>query len=286
VAIDRGKKLGDGDEVDVEEVLGELEKKLERVKILYEQYFMGIEKMEPSVLRKEITRRMLDLSQLNIRNTAMRYRFGALNQKFGVYTTYWSRTLREIERGTYYRNVAKVARDAVRRGVEAPDEVLRSLPERVRERILRDREIAAVQGERARAAKPAAESAPTVSARRGGEGTRPPGEDEESFEKTFDTLFDSMVKKPAAPKPATAPPPATQMIVPGMDEHKTRELYERFIEAKRVLGQPTDGLKYEHVVATLKKQAPKILDEHKAKAVEFQVVVKDGKVILKASPRK
>ncbi len=274
MAVDRGKK---DEEVDVEELIGELEKKLERVKILYEQYFMGIEKVEPLMLRKEITRRMLDLSQLNIRNTAQRYRFSALNQKVGVYVTYWSRTMREIERGTYFRNVAKVARDAARRGVEAPDEVLRSLPARVRERILRDRDVAAAQADRARA--PMVPARPEAGARPVTPEPHDHREDPESFERAFDTLFDSMVKKPAVPAPAPA-------VVPGMDEERTRELYRRFVEAKRLLGQPTEGLKYEHVVATLQKQAPKIMQEHKASGVEFTVVVKDGKVILRANPKK
>jgi hypothetical protein len=270
VAIDRGKKE---EEVGVDELLGDLEKKLERVKILYEQYFMGIEKMEPAVLRKEFTRKMLDLTQLNIRNTAQRYRLSALNQKFGVYTSYWSRTMQQIERGTYFRNVIKVARDAVNRGVEAPDEVLRALPARVRERILRERVVASAQA--ARAGKTAAPDA----------GVEPPGpeEDGETFEKTFDSLFDSMLRKPAPP---AAAPVTSRAVVPGMDEEQTRELYRRFVEAKRLLGQPVEGLKYEQVVATLQKQAPKILADHKASAVEFHVVVKDGKVILKASPKK
>jgi len=276
VAIDRGKK---DEEVDVEELLGELEKKLERVKILYEQYFMGIEKLEPQTLRKEITRRVLDLSQRYIKNTALRYRFSALNQKLGVYTNYWNRTIREIERGTYYRNVAKVARDAARRGVDAPDEVLRSLPARVRERILRERQVAAVQAERA--GKAPAPAAPPAEP--------PESSPESSFDQdTFDNLFDSITQKPKtseAPKPPP-PPPKPAAIVPGMDEAKTRELYRRYIETKHLLGQATDGIKYEHVVATLQKQAPKILADHKAKEVEFQVVVKDGKVILKANPRK
>ena len=266
MAIDRGKKDA---EVDVEEVLGELEKKLDRVKILYEQFFMGIEKLEPQTLKKEIARRVLDLSQRYIKNTALRYRFTALNQKLASYTNYWHRTMREIERGTYYRNVAKVARDAARRGVDAPDEVLRALPARVRERILRDREVAVAQAERAGKLPE-----PTARARKPREST--------SFDSDhFDDLFDSMTNTEAPP-----PAPKPTVIVPGMDEDKTRELYHSYIETKRLLGQATEGIKYEHVVATLQKQAPKILADHKAKELEFQVVVKEGKVILKANPRK
>ena len=42
MAIDRGKK---DEEPDIEEVLSELEHKIDRLKILYEQFFMGIEKV-------------------------------------------------------------------------------------------------------------------------------------------------------------------------------------------------------------------------------------------------
>ena len=118
------KVKSDDSEINVEEVLGELENKLERLKILYEQYFMGIEKMEPQTQRKEITRRMLELAQIQIRNTAMRYRYHALNQKFGAYQTYWGRTMREIENGTYYRSIARASREAARKGQELPDEDL------------------------------------------------------------------------------------------------------------------------------------------------------------------
>ena len=114
--------------MDVEELLGELEHKIERLKILYEQYFMGIERIEPQTARKEVTRKLLELTQMNIRNTGIRYRFNALSQRWGVYQTYWNRTLRAIESGTYTRNVVKAGREAVRRGVEMPEEVLRAPP--------------------------------------------------------------------------------------------------------------------------------------------------------------
>src|SRR5512147_2185646 len=59
--------------VDLAELLNELANKIERLKTLYEQYFMGIEKMEPQVARKEVTRVMLTLQQQYIRNTALRF---------------------------------------------------------------------------------------------------------------------------------------------------------------------------------------------------------------------
>jgi hypothetical protein len=109
------------------------------------------------------------------------------------------------------------------------------------------------------------------------------------------------VKPPAAPapappvaaKPAPAPPPVaatpprgTPALPPGLDEKRAQELYKRFVQAKKLLGENTDNIKYEHVVATIAKQAPAIMKQHQAKSVDFEVVIKDDKVILKATPKK
>jgi hypothetical protein len=221
VAIDRAKKP---EEVDVEEVLSDLEHKVDRVKILYEQYFMGIEKLEPRTARKEITRKMLEITQMNIRNTALRYRFNALHQKFGVYTTYWTRTIREIEQGTYMRSIARAGREALRRGVDVPDEVLRTMPKLMRERIQKDRNRLAAAAEREARGRPAV-----------GEGNSAPPErtqpaatgSDKDLDTTIDKLFDSL-SQPARPVPpaaagsTTAPPVGS--YPPGMDERQMREL--------------------------------------------------------------
>src|SRR5262250_3453361 len=141
---------------------------------------------------------MLELAQIQIRNTAMRYRYHALNQKFGAYQTYWGRTMREIENGTYYRSIARASREAARKGQDLPDEVMRSLPKRLRDRIMKDREniMASQRGQRAAAS--AGGTTPPV---------RPPQtpvladeRDDESFEQTFEQLFDSMTSG-GAPNP-------------------------------------------------------------------------------------
>src|SRR5439155_24266923 len=110
--------------VDLGEMLNELANKIDRLKVLYEQYFMGIEKMEPQVARKEVTRVMLGLQQQYIRNTGLRFKFNTLLQKWNIYITYWNRILREIENGTYVRHVAKAQRAAAREGQELPAEML------------------------------------------------------------------------------------------------------------------------------------------------------------------
>jgi hypothetical protein len=269
----------DLDNIDVEEVLDDLEHKVERLKILYEQYFMGIEKLEPQTARKEIARKIMELTQLQIRNTALRYRFHALNQKFGAYMTYWNRTIREIENGTYFRSVARASRVAAERGVDMPDEVLRALPKRLRARVMLDRErLAQAQ---VRAARPA--TLPPLAAG--------PDEDD-NFDQTFEELFDSMssLSKPRPPgvRPPTPPPsprPPGVLLPPGMDEAKVRDLHRRYVDARRALGD-TSEVRYEQILSTVQKQGPKILEQHGARSVEFAVVVKEGRVVLKATPKK
>ena len=71
---------------------------------------MGYEKIEPGVQRKDVDRRFTALRKQQIRNTALRFRFNVITQKFNTYSMYWTRICRQIEEGTYKRHVAKAAK--------------------------------------------------------------------------------------------------------------------------------------------------------------------------------
>ncbi|MFO0556311.1 MAG: MXAN_5187 C-terminal domain-containing protein [Polyangiaceae bacterium] len=94
---------------ELEQNLTELEEKIERVRALYEQYFCGIEKIEPQIPRKDIDRRVALLRKEQIRNTAMRFKFQTLVQRYNTMQQHWGRILREIENGTYKRDVVRAA---------------------------------------------------------------------------------------------------------------------------------------------------------------------------------
>jgi hypothetical protein len=132
----------------VEELLDALDTSLDRVKVLYEQYFLGIQKQPPTFMHTDIERKIRDLAQLQIRNTALRYRYATLGQKFGSYNSYWRRTLRQIEQGTYTRNLSKIGRQAARTGDDVPEEILAAMPKRMREQVRRDREAALANARR------------------------------------------------------------------------------------------------------------------------------------------
>ncbi|MRG97595.1 MXAN_5187 C-terminal domain-containing protein [Polyangium spumosum] len=94
---------------EVERALEDLDSRLERVRALYEQYFLGIEKLEPLVPRKELERRIMLLRRAQIRNTALRFKFQTLIQRYNTFQQYWGRVAREIENGTYQRDVLRAA---------------------------------------------------------------------------------------------------------------------------------------------------------------------------------
>ncbi|MCE9579677.1 MAG: hypothetical protein K8W52_41550, partial [Deltaproteobacteria bacterium] len=133
---------------EIEEALDELDKLVDRLRVMYEQYFMGIQKMAPSHLHAEAERKIRELTQLNIRNTGLRYRFATIGQKFGSYNNYWRRTLREIEAGRYIRDLNRIKRQAYQRGEIIPDEIVAAMPKRMREMVERDRKAAEARSAR------------------------------------------------------------------------------------------------------------------------------------------
>jgi len=90
--------------------IDELEMRVERLRSLYEQYFMGIEKIAPAVAHKDVTRRIDILRHEQIRNTAKRFRLQMIIQRYNTFQQYWQRVLREIENGTYKRHVLRAER--------------------------------------------------------------------------------------------------------------------------------------------------------------------------------
>ncbi len=86
--------------------LDQLDQRIARLRVLYDQYFMGIEKLEPMYQRKEIVK-IFNLSQiLKLGSTVHRFRYRAMQQKFTSYSSYWDRIVRLIEEGHMRRGVA------------------------------------------------------------------------------------------------------------------------------------------------------------------------------------
>ena len=379
----------------IEEALEELEKLVDRVKALYEQYFLGIQKQAPAHLHTDMERKIRDLAQENIRNTAQRYRFNMLQQKFGSYNAYWRRTMRQIENGTYLRQLSKVGRKAAQSGEAIPEEILAAMPKRMREQVMRDRAAAIALAKRQGQGKatgddeitatnlltladeadaPAFIGEPSMLKRDLANERRRDG----AFQLTDDDFdLDAFLReaaaeeaKVAAPPPKPAPPaakPAPPRVAPppipasaratgpvprvepndtiptpmsgmpraqprtiapsqqsrpipivpgstigrttaqvptiggraatpptgvpvmrppaGMSDGDVDALYSKYVAAKKMVGEDAGPAAREKLLRTINSQAPKIMEQYKAKGVDFSIVVKDNQVIIKAKPK-
>src|SRR3954469_6224991 len=105
------------------------------LQVLYEKYFLGIDRRPPEQERKRVSTRMRELRTTMVKNTALKFRIQTLFAKLISFERMWDRTLREMEEGTYKRDVfkAKLRQNretqprAPAKAPEIPDEKLRRL---------------------------------------------------------------------------------------------------------------------------------------------------------------
>lgn len=90
----------------IEEELQKAETDFKSLEITYEQYFMGIERYEPSKERQILALRLRRLLATHIPQTDVRFRLQNLNSRLQSFSAYWDRILRLIEEGRYQRQLS------------------------------------------------------------------------------------------------------------------------------------------------------------------------------------
>ena len=98
----------------------------------------------------------------------------------------------------------------------------------------------------------------------------------------------------AAPLPPSTPAATPQRGQPapraaardssGMSDAKLERLYKVYMQAKKRTGESTN-MNYESLARQIRKQIPAIKKKHGCKDVDFKVVLKNGKAMLKAVPK-
>ena len=88
--------------------LDEIQQQMKELEIHYEQYFAGVEKREPYMERKKLTRRLRQYTNRRIVWTDLKFRYQGLTSRFMSYAQYWDRILRLIDEGKYHRHTAKL----------------------------------------------------------------------------------------------------------------------------------------------------------------------------------
>lgn len=280
--------------------LADAEVQLSRIKHLYEQWFQGIERIEPQIARKQMERTIHLLRKEQPRNTALRFRFQTLIQRYTTLQTYWRRIGRQIEEGTYRRDLlrARRRRDAARAEREANrnrrssspleldpsqdmdvDQLIEQASDRMDELLKAPTPGSNTKSLDLDESNAARVSRPTSSPDAGAPSAR--------FAKP-----QSNRPQPTRPRPNPAVTPARKPAPPipsrakGPGDARMRQIYESYVEAKRRNNERTDKVDYETVAKSLKKMVPKLDRKHKGKRIDFTVVVKDGKVGIKPVVKK
>jgi hypothetical protein len=84
------------------------------------------------------------------------------------------------------------------------------------------------------------------------------------------------------PRSASEAPPRRPDAARGdLEEKRLRQIYAKYIETKRTVNEPTAGITFEKLAESLRAQAAKLRAAHPSKSVDYEVVVKNGKTLLR-----
>ncbi len=332
---------------DQQDTVAEMARGLEELRLTFEQYFMGNERVPPQEKRATYVGQLRRLKESGaIRNTVAKFQLNNLWSKYQTYDQMWNRILTQIEEGTYKRDRFKV-------GLRKKQAAAGPVPaEQVEELELEDLDFSVEEADDAppvaparpavpapmpMAARPAGPAPLAAPPRPGGpvpaaqpaaipatflqRGTAPgapgapqagapafaprpaapPGVAGAAPVRAQPTMgpVTSQPPRPAAPpnaamprpaaaaapaRPATAPPAAARPQGDISDDY-LRRIERTLSDTRKKIGDATET-NFDTLKAQLAKQVPLIKQQHGAKSVEFQVVVKDGKALLKAIPKK
>jgi hypothetical protein len=256
----------------IEARLDEMGQKLERLRGLYESFFMGIERSPPDVLRRELNRQILEMQQLPINNASLRFRYHALTQRWVLLITYWNRTLREIEAGTFSRDLAKAKRRMAQKGISTislAEALAMGIPANRAKAFVAHQQAAQERNAAATRARDGATSATPALI------TEPPALAEAAGAKSA----------PRAPQvtggPSGEPPP---IPLPGLSEAEMQDVYRRYVQAHQKAGRTEPAPSMSKLRERLAKQIPLILSANNCSHVRLEIAAEDGKVHLRAWP--
>ena len=298
---------------EIETLVNELETRTDRLRALYEQYFMGIERMPPLVPHKDVERRIQVLRKEQIRNTGVRFRFQMIIQRYNTYQSHWQRICRQIEEGTYKRDLVRAHR---RKPIEAelassaPPPPLEPQPEVVIPEEAPTKKVALADIDKLELdefadldrvlnapvenlpvpPKPAAPAPPRPQWRKIEKPAAPPAPQAAPPAPPAPAPQPKpgpppVPKKPPPPVPtAVAKPPAPPATAPrspaDISDDRMRQLYSQYVQTRRAQNESTAAITYDAMAKSIRESSAKLREKH-GKAVDFEVTVKDGKTILK-----
>jgi len=98
--------MGEQERID-DELLNNLEQRIERLRADYDQYFMGQRKRAPLHEKTSVQFLIRRLSNQRVTNTRLNFRFQQLVAKFNSYNQKWERQMQAMEQGTMRRGAGR-----------------------------------------------------------------------------------------------------------------------------------------------------------------------------------
>lgn len=243
------------------EDLDEIEKRLDDLRRRFDMYFLGSpeQRMPPTSNQAQLGGELRRRREEDIRtwNTQDKFRFNQLFARFVSLDRMWARTLKQIEDGTHKRDKFKVQQ-------------MKAKEQQQQQQQPADTQV----------------------------GKRPDSldgmdVDVGSFD---DDVINSQsgqrpVNEKSVPRPVTVSPPS-RVPAPvntgggggGMSDQRLQQLYDVYMKAKQRTGEQS-SLTVDALKKQIEKQIPAIKAKHKCENVDFKVVLKDGKAMLKAVPK-
>lgn len=303
----------------------ELDAELAELRAAYEQYFMGNDRLPPVKKHEGFKKQYLKLKSTFVRQTAAKFRIESIGQKMLTLERLWDRTIKEIEAGTYKRHLFRLKRHGGPEQKKAVPDSNFDVDEDLDLSDLDEHDdlsSALAAAEAAASPRPAAPQlkpvvglvpavtpltpprgvAPAITALTGGvkpltppipvspaAGVRPAGPPKISAPlalgapPAFKPAGATAVFKPPLGPPARAP--AAGGTDGGLSDTKVKAIYDAYVMAKKRCGEDTRAVTLDSVANSLRKQVPELMKQHNAKTVEFKVVIKDGKAVLRALPK-
>jgi hypothetical protein len=250
--------------------LDDLEKQAESIRRDFDQFFLGLSKRPPTTAEAQLAGLFRKMKEEELRewNTQDRFRFNQIHARFVSLERVWARTMKQIEDGTYKRDKFKVAQ--MRRRDAAAGHAAASTPSVVDDLAVDidiDIDIGFDDDEVVRPAPP-----PKSEPKAPPPAPRP-------------------APRPAAPVPvaavpvaAAAPSSVPMSALGGLSEQKLQHLHKVYIDAKRKTGEQS-RLSLDDLRIQVAKQVHMQQQKHGVQQVDFKVVLKDGKAMLKAIPK-
>jgi hypothetical protein len=286
---------------EIEQAVSDLEKSLDRLGALYNQYFIGIEKTEPATQRTNVDRKIRTLRRLKINNTALRFRLQTQIQKYNTQTTYWRRVCKQIEEGTYQRHVVRAKRRQEERAQlesglhEEPRRT--SNPPPVYELDM-DEPFSEGNTSGFNLDSPMESLDDPFN---GGPPAIPIAAAKNNKSQGSDDLEDFFSKTGHAPPPPVAhkgtgaksvkpgkrpPPPVAKKPdqadkADRLEQERVKKLYRTYLAAKKKCNESTDNVSLEKLERTLNKQY-----QSKGGNVDFQIAIRGGKTVIKTIKKK